>query len=126
MEILKNLFINGGWLMVVYIVFRVWLWIVRKTKTTKDDEFVDKYVNKAVKLALQVIPNPQTTQINWVKFTANVLAEFNRAYTKDQGETPDTSTFEKAKKLIEEIADNNQFKNAKEMLESYISSSAKS
>lgn len=126
MEILKNLFINGGWLMVAYIVFRVGLWIVRKTKTTKDDEFVDKYVNKAVKLALQVIPNPQTTQINWVKFTANVLAEFNRAYTKDQGETPDTSTFEKAKKLIEEIADNNQFKNAKEMLESYISSSAKS
>ena len=120
MEFLKSLFVNGGWIILVYILFRIVLWIIRQTETKKDDEIVDNYVIKAVKLALQVIPKPEETQINWLKFTANVLAEFNRAYTKEQGETPDSSTFEKAKTLIKEIADNAQFANAKEMIEEYI------
>ena len=120
METLKALFVNGGWVLVVYVIFRIAIWVIRKTDSKKDDEILDNYVAKAVKLALQVIPNPENTQINWLKFTANVLAEFNRAYTKEQGEAPDTSTFEKAKTLITEIATNSQFKNAKEMLEAYI------
>lgn len=114
------LFANAGWLVLVYIAFRITLWIIRQTKTKKDDEIVDTYVIKAVKLALQVIPKPEETQINWLKFTANVLAEFNRAYTKEQGETPDSSTFEKAKNLIKEIIDSSEFANAKEMIEEYV------
>lgn len=120
METLKAVFVNGGWVIVAYCLFRIGLWVIRKTETKKDDEIIDNYVAKAVKLALQVIPNPENTQINWLKFTANVLAEFNRAYTKEQGETPDSTTFEKAKTLITEIATNSQFKNAKEMIEAYI------
>lgn len=120
METLKAVFLNGGWVICLYILFRIGLWIVRKTKTTKDDIIVDNYVAKAVKLALQVIPNPENTQVNWLKFLGNALAEFNRAYTKEQGEAPDTTTFEKAKALITEIANNSQFNNAKEMLEAYV------
>lgn len=120
METLKALFVNGGWVLVVYVIFRIAIWVIRKTDSKKDDEILDNYVAKAVKLALQVIPNPENTQINWLKFVANALAEFNRAYTKEQGEAPDTSTFEKAKSLIQEIATNSQFNNAKEMLEAYV------
>lgn len=120
METLKALFVNGGWVLVAYVIFRIAIWVIRKTDSKKDDEILDNYVAKAVKLALQVIPNPENTQINWLKFVANALAEFNRAYTKEQGEAPDTSTFEKAKSLIQEIATISQFNNAKEMLEAYV------
>lgn len=120
METLKAVFVNGGWVIVAYCLFRIGLWIIRKTETKKDDEIIDNYVAKAVKLALQVIPKPEETQVNWLKFLGNALAEFNRAYTKEQGEAPDTSTYEKAKNLIIEIANNAQFANAKEMLEDYL------
>lgn len=120
METLKAVFVNGGWVIVAYCLFRIGLWIIRKTETKKDDEIIDNYVAKAVKLALQVIPKPEETEINWLKFTANILAEFNRAYTKEQGEAPDASTFEKAKALIKEIADSSQFEKAKDMIEAYI------
>ena len=120
METLKALFVNGGWVLVVYVIFRIAIWVIRKTESKKDDVILDEYVAKAVKLALQVIPNPENTQVNWLKFLGNALAEFNRAYTKEQGEAPDTSTYEKAKNLILEIANNAQFENAKDMLEAYI------
>lgn len=120
METLKALFVNGGWVIVAYAIFRIIIWVIRRSESKKDDEILDNYVAKAVKLALQVIPNPENTQVNWLKFLGNALAEFNRAYTKEQGEAPDTSTFEKAKALILEIANNAQFNNAKEMLEAYI------
>ena len=120
METLKAVFLNGGWVIAIYAFWRIFLWAIRKTETKKDDVIIDEYVSKAVKLALQVIPKPEETQVNWLKFLGNALAEFNRAYTKEQGEAPDTSTFEKAKSLIQEIATNSQFNNAKEMLEAYV------
>ena len=120
METLKAVFLSGGWVIVFYAICRIGLWIIRKTETKKDDLIIDEYVSKAVKMALQVIPKPEETQVNWLKFLGNALAEFNRAYTKEQGEAPDTSTYEKAKALILEIANNAQFENAKDMLEAYI------
>lgn len=120
METLKAVFLNGGWVIAIYAFWRILLWVIRKTETKKDDVIIDEYVSKAVKLALQVIPKPEETQVNWLKFLGNALAEFNRAYTKEQGEAPDTSTYEKAKNLIIEIANNAQFANAKEMLEDYL------
>ena len=120
METLKAVFLSGGWVIVAYAIFRIIIWVIRKTESKKDDVILDEYVAKAVKLSLQVIPNPENTQVNWLKFLGNALAEFNRAYTKEQGEAPDTSTYEKAKNLIIEIANNAQFANAKEMLEDYL------
>lgn len=119
MEIVKQIFVNGGWVLVLYVVYRVAFWIIRKTTTTTDDAILDNYVSKAVKFALTIIPNPDTTQINWLKFVGNALAKFNEAYTKEQGDSPDATTFEKAKKIIEEIADNSEFKNVKVLLEQY-------
>ena len=119
-EFLKTLFVSGGWVIAIYAFWRILLWVIRKTETKKDDVIIDEYVSKAVKLALQIIPKPEETQVNWLKFLGNALAEFNRAYTKEQGEAPDSSTYEKAKNLILEIANNAQFENAKDMLEAYI------
>ncbi len=119
LEVLKAVFISGGWLLIVYIVFRILLMIIRKTKTKKDDEIIDNYVIKAVRLALQVIPKPEETQVVWVKFVGNVLAEFERAYIKEQGDAPDATTYEKAKNLIYEIADHSQFRTAQELIDKY-------
>lgn len=119
LEILKTVFINGGWLLIVYVIFRILLMIIRKTKTKKDDELIDKYVIGAVRTALQVIPKPEETEVVWVKFVANVLAEFERAYIKEQGDAPDATTYEKAKKLIYEIADHSQFRLAQELIDRY-------
>lgn len=117
LELLKQIFINGGWLLVAYIIFRVAIWIVRKTETDKDDQILDRYINTAVQFALKIIP--ENTEINWVKFVGNALGKFSEAYTKEQGDSPDMSTFEKAKKLIEETADNIEFKNIKDVLKQY-------
>lgn len=119
LEVLKAVFISGGWLLIVYVIFRILLMIIRKTKTKKDDEIIDNYVIKAVRLALQVIPKPEETQVVWVKFVGNVLAEFERAYIKEQGDAPDATTYEKAKKLIYEIADHSQFRTAQELIDRY-------
>lgn len=119
LEVLKAVFINGGWLLIVYVIFRILLMTIRKTKAKKDDEIIDNYVIKAVRLALQVIPKPEETQVVWVKFVGNVLAEFERAYIKEQGDAPDATTYEKAKKLIYEIADHSQFKTAQELIDKY-------
>ncbi|MBR4633078.1 MAG: hypothetical protein IKO48_07180 [Elusimicrobia bacterium] len=117
MELLKQIFVNGGWVILFYVLCRVLFWIIRKTKTEKDDVILDKYVSQAVNFALKIIP--QNSNVNWVKFVGNALGKFSEAYTKEQGDAPDISTIEKAKKLIEEIADNIEFKNVKDVLEQY-------
>ena len=116
-EALKQVMINGGWVVVLYILFRIGLWIVRKTETKVDDMIVDRYVNMAVQFALKIIP--KNSEINWVKFAGNALGKFSEAYTKEQGDTPDMSTIERAKKLIEETANTIEFKQIKEVLEQY-------
>lgn len=117
MEFLKQIFINGGWVILFYCLVRIGIWIVRKTETKTDDVILDKYVNQAVSFALKIIP--QNSNINWVKFVGNALGKFNEAYTKEQGDAPDITTIEKAKKLIEEIADNIELKNIKDVLDQY-------
>lgn len=117
MELLKQIFLSGGWVILLYCLCRIGIWIVRKTETKTDDVILDKYVNQAVSFALKVIP--QNSNINWVKFVGNALGKFNEAYTKEQGDSPNISTIEKSKKLIEEIADNIEFKNIEDVLEQY-------
>ena len=116
-EALKQVMINGGWVVVLYVLFRVGIWIVRKTETKTDDMILDRYVNMGVQFALKVIP--KNSEINWVKFAGNALGKFVEAYTKEQGDTPDMTTMDKARKLIEETADNIEFKQIKEVLEQY-------
>lgn len=103
MEILKELFMTyGGWILVVYLAVRFTIWIVRKTETLKDDAVLDNFVKVGVDFALQVMP--ANTSLNWLKFTKNALSKFVEAYTASQGDAPDMNVYEKAKKLIEEIA----------------------
>lgn len=116
-EIAKALWANIGWLAVAYIVFRVAIWVIRATKTQVDDKIIDNYISVAVKYALNLIP--QNTKVNWLKFVGNALGKFNEAYTKEQGDSPDMTVLDKAKKIIEETADEIEFKDIKTVLEQY-------
>lgn len=103
----SNLFITwfykyGGWQVVVVFVCFLIIWIIRATKTKKDDEILDKYVKKGVEYASAVMP--KDSKINWVKFVANALGKFNEIYTKTEELPPDAKLYNKAKQLIEEIA----------------------
>lgn len=102
----------GGWaLLILYLVFRIGIWYVRKTETKVDDEILDNYIKIGVDFASSLIP--KNTEINWLKFVANALSKFTEAYTKSQGDVPDSTTFEKAKKLIEELAAQKELKELK-------------
>jgi len=92
----------GGWQVVVVFVCFLIIWIIRATKTKKDDEILDKYVKKGVEYALAVMP--KDSKIDWVKFVANALGKFNEIYTKTEELPPDAKLYDKAKQLIEEIA----------------------
>ena len=111
-EISKSLFEKlGGWQVVVVICCFVLIWIVRATKTKKDDEILDKYVTTAISYALEVMP--KDSKINWVKFVGNALGKFNEIYTKTNELPPDAKLYEKAKQLIEKIAEIKQIEQTK-------------
>lgn len=75
-EVSKSLFEKlVGWQVVVVICCFVLIWIIRATKTKKDDEILDKYVTTAVSYALKVMP--ANSNIDWVKFVGNALGKFN-------------------------------------------------
>jgi hypothetical protein len=99
----------GGW-QVVIACFLI-IWIIRATKTKKDDEILDKYVKKGVEYALAVMP--KDSKIDWVKFVANALGKFNEIYTKTEELPPDAKLYEKAKQLIEELAKLKQLEQTK-------------
>ena len=103
-EVSKSLFEKlGGWQVVVVICCFGLIWIVRATKTKKDDEILDKYVTTAVSYALKVMP--ANSNIDWVKFVGNALGKFNEIYTKTNELPPDAKLYEKAKQLIEKITE---------------------
>ena len=103
-EVSKSLFEKlGGWQVVIVICCFVLIWIIRATKTKKDDEILDKYVTTAVSYALKVMP--QNSKIDWVKFVGNALGKFNEIYTKTNELPPDAKLYEKAKQLIEKITE---------------------
>ena len=111
-EISKSLFEKlGGWQVVIVICCFVLIWIVRATKTKKDDEILDKYVTTAISYALKVMP--QNSKIDWVKFVGNALGKFNEIYTKTNELPPDAKLYEKAKQLIEKIAEIKQIEQSK-------------
>lgn len=102
-----NIFITwfykyGGWQVVIVTACFFIIWIIRTTKTKKDDEILDNYVKKGVEYALAVMP--KDSKIDWVKFVANALGKFNEIYTKTEELPPDAKLYDKAKQLIEEIA----------------------
>lgn len=102
-----NIFITwfykyGGWQVIIVIACSLIIWIIRATKTKKDDEILDNYVKKGVEYALAVMP--KDSKIDWVKFVANALGKFNEIYTKTEELPPDAKLYDKAKQLIEEIA----------------------
>lgn len=101
----------GGWQVVVVAVCFIAIWIIRATKTKKDDEILDKYVKKGVEYALAVMP--KDSKIDWVKFVANALGKFNEIYTKTEELPPDAKLYEKAKQLIEELAKLKQLEQTK-------------
>lgn len=101
----------GGWQVVVVFVCFLIIWIIRATKTKKDDEILDKYVKKGVEYALAVMP--KDCKIDWVKFVANALGKFNEIYTKTEELPPDAKLYEKAKQLIEELAKLKQLEQTK-------------
>lgn len=97
----------GGWAWLAVIVLSfVAIWIIRATKTQKDDVILDKYVTVAIEYALKVMP--VDSKINWVKFTANALGKFAEIYTKTNQLPPDAKLYEKIKQLIETIAKEKQ------------------
>ena len=111
-EVSKSLFEKlGGWQVVVVICCFGLIWIVRATKTKKDDEILDKYVTTAVSYALKVMP--ANSNIDWVKFVGNALGKFNEIYTKTNELPPDAKLYEKAKQLIEKIAEIKQIEQTK-------------
>ena len=111
-EVSKSLFEKlGGWQVVIVICCFVLIWIVRATKTKKDDEILDKYVTTAISYALKVMP--QNSKIDWVKFVGNALGKFNEIYTKTNELPPDAKLYEKAKQLIEKIAEIKQIEQSK-------------
>ncbi len=93
----------GGWAWLAVIVLSfVAIWIIRATKTQKDDVILDKYVAVAIEYALKVMP--ADSKIDWVKFVANALGKFSEIYTKTNQLPPDAKLYEKIKQLIETIA----------------------
>jgi hypothetical protein len=91
-----------GLSLIIFVFCSIIIFIIRKTRTKKDDEFLDIYVEKGVEFALSVMP--ANTTINWIKFTKNAMVEFQKAYTSEKKMAPDASTYERAKAIIEEIA----------------------
>ena len=111
-EVSKSLFEKlGGWQVVIVICCFVLIWIIRATKTKKDDEILDKYVTTAVSYALKVMP--QNSKIDWVKFVGNALGKFNEIYTKTNELPPDAKLYNKAKQLIEKITEIKQIEQSK-------------
>lgn len=111
-----NLFVDwfykyGGWQVVIVIVSFIIIWVIRATKTKKDDEILDKYVTTAIDYALKVMP--KDSKIDWVKFVANALGKFNEIYTKTNELPPDSKLYDKAKQLIEKIAELKQIEQTK-------------
>lgn len=114
----ENAFVTyGGYAIILYILFRVAIWIIRKSENKVDDKILDTYVSKAVDFALTIIPANST--VNWIKFVGNALGQFQTAYIKEQGEIPSESVMEKAKTLIYEVADKVEFKNIKDALQDW-------
>ena len=56
---------------------------------------------------------PQNSKIDWVKFVGNTLGKFNEIYTKTNELPPDAKLYEKAKQLIEKIAEIKQIEQSK-------------
>ena len=111
-EVSKSLFEKlGGWQVVIVICCFVLIWIIRATKTKKDDEILDKYVTTAVSYAIKVMP--QNSKIDWVKFVGNALGKFNEIYTKTNELPPDAKLYNKAKQLIEKITEIKQIEQSK-------------
>ena len=102
----------GGWAWLAFIVLAfVAVWIIRATKTTKDDAILDKYIMVAVEYAAKVMP--KDSKINRVKFVANALGKFSEIYTKTNELPPDAKFYDKAKQLIETIAEEKQVEQLK-------------
>lgn len=108
----KSLFEKlGGWQVVIVIFCFVVIWVIRATKTNKDDEILDRYVATAVEYALKVMP--ANAKIDWVKFVGNALGKFNEIYTKTNELPPDAKLYDKAKQLIEKFAELKQIEQSK-------------
>ena len=102
----------GGWktICVVFACFAL-IWIIRATKTKKDDEILDEYVSTGIEYALKVMP--KDSKIEWVKFVGNALGKFSEIYTKTQKLPPDAKVYDKAKQLIEELTEIKQIEQSK-------------
>lgn len=111
-ETSKSLFEKlDGWQVVIVILCFVLIWVIRATKTKKDDEILDKYVATAVEYALKVMP--ANAKIDWVKFVGNALGKFNEIYTKTNELPPDAKLYDRAKQLIEKITEIKQIEQSK-------------
>lgn len=112
-ETIKQMFLNGsGELILIVACFGI-IWIIRATKTQKDDEILDKYVSLGIEYALKVMP--KDSKIDWVKFVGNALGKFSEVYTKTKELPPDAKVYDKAKQLIETIAEEKQIMQNKEI-----------
>jgi len=101
----------GGWQVVIVVCCFVLIWVIRATKTKKDDEILDKYVATAVEYAVKVMP--KDCKIDWVKFVGNALGKFSEIYTKTNELPADAKLYDKAKQMIEKIAELKQIEQTK-------------
>lgn len=116
LDILKELFTSyGGWWILFTVVCFAVVWVIRKTKTDKDDKILDEYVAVAINYALKIMP--KDSKIDWVKLVANALGKFNEVYTKTNDMPPDASLYEKAKAVIEKVAELKQIEQLKKNTE---------
>lgn len=110
--VVKDLFSSyNGWTAIVVIVAFVIIWLIRWTKTKKDDEILDNYVSVGIEYALKVMP--KDSKIDWVKFVGNALGKFSEVYTKTNELPADAKLYDKAKQLIEKIAELKQIEQLK-------------
>jgi len=104
MELLKQLFLSYGGMSIIFVVASfAAIWFIRRTQNPKANEILDRYVAVGIEYALKVMP--ANSKLNWVKFTANALGKFMEVYVKTQGQCADANVYNKAKLLIEAIAE---------------------
>lgn len=85
-------------ILIGFLVF----YITRKTKTKKDDEIVDQFIEPAFATAFKMIP--ENCNINWLKLVKNMLGAFITEYTKQKQIPPTASEYERFKQLAIDYA----------------------
>ncbi|MDR0676931.1 MAG: hypothetical protein LBF97_07855 [Elusimicrobiota bacterium] len=109
MELIKNLLLkfigNFDLYPVISIILSALIFIlVKKTKTKKDDDMLEKFILPCLEYANSVIPDSEKLNKDWLKITKNMLVKFIEQWTKQEKLLPNASQIDRFKVLAEDIA----------------------